>query len=171
MLGTNALSELPLGGLSAASEVALSRAAGAVVGSIAAGAGSLEVSQPGAAESSAETVVAVSLAALATGTVATTSVAYGRAHAELDSYQSGEAVAASCASAIVRLDFGTRIVRAKTYVLPLATAKSAVIPDQVCVLSPVLEDCRAHSHPLRLVTSVDTVVIEDATATVEVVDE
>ncbi len=171
MLGTNALSELPLGSLSGPSELALSRAPVAAVSSSASAVGALAVSHSVVAHSSVSASASLSTATLSRGTATVGCVAHGRAHTELDTGRTAQAHVGTLASAIVRLDCGTRIVRVKTSVLTDATAQSAVMPVKTCVLSPVIEDRHAISHPLPLVVGVCSAVLENATVTVEVVNE
>jgi len=135
MLGSAALSELPISALSSAGS------AGGVAVAVcsAVGQGSVAMGRPGAA-----------FAAVA---------ARANIRVDRDLTHSGFACGSSVAFAVGRADFGTTAAIARTRVLPPLQAYSQALSPLTSALTTVREDRRASSLALPLVVTATTVVL------------
>ncbi|HYQ42763.1 MAG TPA: hypothetical protein VER11_12370 [Polyangiaceae bacterium] len=134
MLGSAALSELPISALSAAGPGSVAVAVCTAVGQ-----GSVAMGRPGTA-----------FAAVA---------ARASARVDRELTHSGFTCASSVAFAVGRADFGTTAAIAHTRVLPPLQAHSQALNALTSALTTVREDRRASSLALPLVVTATTVVL------------
>jgi hypothetical protein len=129
----------------------------------------VSVSAPGNVFAVGLATGAGSVAASAVSSVNAVSAVAGSGRVDRESSAAGMACSSAEANAVGRVDFGDVVVLARTRVLPMPSAASAVLPLLAGALTVVRADRVAHSSVLPLTVTVTTHVAHDPRAASRVV--